>query len=63
VAPGETPLDAFTPSYGLITSSSSFNLTPSSPAIGAGISNSYSPSSDYNGNAQTSPVTIGALIQ
>jgi len=63
VAPSEQPLDAFTPSYGQIGTNSSFNLTPSSPAIGAGVSNSYTPNTDYNGNNQTSPVTIGALIQ
>jgi hypothetical protein len=63
VAPGEQALDAFTPSYGQIDSSSSFNLTPSSPAIGHGVSNSYVPTTDYNGSPQPSPVTIGALTQ
>lgn len=48
--PPESSLDAF-----------NFNLTSSSPAIGAGITYSGILSTDYAGNTQTSPPVIGAL--
>lgn len=37
------------------------NINGSSPAIGAGIANSFTPSTDYNGVATTSPPVIGAV--
>jgi hypothetical protein len=38
-----------------------FNLTPSSPAIGAGTMYPLLPTTDYNGNAVRVPITIGAI--
>jgi hypothetical protein len=38
------------------------NLTSGSPAIGAGVSNSFVPATDFNGTTMTVPPVIGALI-